>query len=107
MNEEIFREREKLILKRIKSISNRKYQIIWAIFVTLVFPFIIPFVRLRRMEGTFGEMFGYWNAVIIFLTILVFLMSFLLYQFIDKMKRDQFDAASDLRMLLKEFSKKQ
>lgn len=88
-----------------KSIANRKHQIIWAILVTLVFPFIIPFVRLRRMEKTFGEMFGYWNAVMIFLVLLIFLMSFVLYQFIDRMKRDQFDAESHLIFLKRERSR--
>ena len=50
MTEEIYNEKEKLIKNRLKKISNRKYQVIWAIFVTLVSPFIIPFVRLRSME---------------------------------------------------------
>ena len=104
MTEEIYNEKEKLIQNQLKKISNRKYQVIWAIFVTLVSPFIIPFVRLRRMEKTFGEMFGYWNAVMIFLVALIFLMSIVLYQVIDKMKRDKFDAESDLRFLKKEFS---
>ncbi len=101
MTEELFKEREKVIQKRLKSISNRKYKIIWAIFVTLFYPFVVPCIRFRRMEGTFGETLGYWNTVMLFLITTVFIMSIGLYQFIDKIKKDKFDAEADLRRLKK------
>ena len=102
MTETIFKEREKVIQKRLKSISNRKYQIIWAIFVTLFGPFIMPFMPLRRMRGTFGEMLGYWNTVLLFSGIMLPIMSYLIYKEYDKMVRDKFDTESELRLLKKE-----
>lgn len=106
MDEKTFKEREQLILLRLKKISQKKYQVIWAIFVTLFSPFIMPYVRLRRMENTFGEELGYWNTVIIFMIALVFLMSITLYQVIDKMRRDTYDAERDLKLLKKKFYQK-
>ncbi len=87
-----------------KSISNRKYKIIWAIFVTLFYLFVVPCIRFRRMESTFGETLGYWNTVMLFLITTIFIMSIGLYQFIDKMERDKFDAEADLKRLKKEFT---
>ena len=101
MNENNFEEKERVIRERLKKISRRKYQIIWAIFVTLASPFLLPIIRFRRMEKSFAESMGYWNAAFMFLAILIFLMIIVLYDFIDKIKRDKFDAESDLRNLQK------
>ena len=109
MTEAIFKEREKVIQKRLKSISNRKYEIIWAIFVTLLSPFIMPFIKAgnRWSRETISSSIGYWNSVLLFSGIMLPIMSYLIYKEYDKMVRDKFDTESELRLLKKELNQKQ
>ena len=99
---------KKLIQQRLHGISKGKYQIIWAIFVTIVSPFIMPFIKAgdRYSRETISSLIGYWNAVLLSAGIMLPIMSYLIYKEYDKMVRDKFDTEAELRLLKKELKEK-
>lgn len=108
MTKEFFNEKEKLIQQTLHRISKRKYQIIWAIFVTIVSPFIMPFIKAgnKYSRETISSSIGYWNAVLLSAGIMLPIMSYLIYKEYDKMVRDKFDTEAELRLLKKELKER-
>lgn len=94
---------KKILQNELVKNSKRWYKIIWAIFVTLVSPFLIPFLSFRNMHGkNFESLFGYWNSVMVFGGGMLLVMIVPIYQEYDKMKRRKFDIEGDIRRLEKE-----
>jgi prolipoprotein diacylglyceryltransferase len=96
-----------LLENRLKQNDKTKLNLLWAIFVSIVGPFIIPYLPTKRSSygNNFAESIGYWNAGLMFSGFLLLIMPYLIYKEYDKMKRNKFDIIGDLETLEKEFKK--
>lgn len=66
---------KKILDKKLNENSKKKWLILWAIFVSVVGPFLMLFMVMRRMNGqSFQDILGYWNSVMIFGGAMILLM---------------------------------
>lgn len=90
--------KKKLLEKKLKENSKKKKSILWAIFVSILSPFLLPLFPMKKAVNLASEI-GYWNAVLFFGATILFLMPFLIYKEYDKMKRTQYDIERVLKNL--------
>lgn len=90
---------------QLKQNNKIKLKLIWAIFVTLVGPLLMPFIKAgnRWSMETFSTTIGYENSVLLFGGIMIPIMSYLIYREYKNMIRTKFDIERDLRLLEKEY----
>lgn len=90
---------------QLKQNNKIKLKLIWAIFVTLVGPLLMPFMKAgnRWSRETFSTTIGYENSVLLFGGIMIPIMSYLIYREYKNMIRTKFDIERDLRLLEKEY----
>ncbi len=105
MTESDYLQQRQRLENRLKQNDRTKLKLLWAIFVTIIGPFLLPYLPLKRTYygENFSESIGYWNAVLMFSGFLLLIMPYLIYKEYDKMKRNKFDIIGDLESLEKEF----
>ena len=91
----------------LRSNNKIKLKLIWAVFVTLVGTFLMPFMKAgdRWSRETFSTTMGYENSVLLFAGFMIPIMSYLIYSEYKNMIRKKFDIERDLRLLEKEYHK--
>lgn len=90
--------KKKFLEKKLKENSKKKKSILWAIFISILGPFLLPLLPMKKAVN-FASEIGYWNAVLFFSITLLILMPFLIYKEYDKMKRTQHDIERELKNL--------
>lgn len=105
MTEPEYLKQKQSLENQLKQNNKGKLKILWAVFVTLASPFLLPYFPTKHSSygKNFAESMGYWNAVLLFGGILLLIMPYLLYKEYDKMKKNKFDTERELRLLEKEF----
>ena len=100
-------ERKQYIDHQLKQNNKIKLKLIWAVFVTLVGPFLMPFMKTgdRWRRETFSTTIGYENSVLLFGGFMIPIMSYLIYREYKNMIRTKFNIERDLRLLEKEYQK--
>lgn len=93
-------ERENFLLKKLKENSKKKWSVLWAIFITVAAPFLLPLLPMKNV-GNLASGIGYWNAVLFFGAILLIVMPYWIYKEYDKMKKTKFDIERELKYLKK------
>ena len=73
--------------KKLKENAKKKLKIIWTIFVSIISPFLLPFLPMKKSVNL-ATGIGYWNAVMLFGIIILILMPYLIYKEYDQMKRN-------------------
>ncbi len=91
-------ERKKFLEKKLKENAKKKLKIIWAIFVSIISPFLLPFLPMKKSVNL-ATGIGYWNAVMLFGIIILILMPYLIYKEYDQMKRTKYDIERELKSL--------
>ena len=76
--------------RELQEISKKKLKILWAIFVSILGPFLLPFFPMKKSIN-FATEIGYWNSVILFSVALLITMPYLIYKEYDNIKRTQHD----------------
>ena len=91
-------ERKKFLEKKLKENAKKKLKIIWTIFVSIISPFLLPFLPMKKSVNL-ATGIGYWNAVMLFGIIILILMPYLIYKEYDQMKRNKYDIERELKSL--------
>lgn len=91
-------ERKNFLEKKLKENSKKKLKIIWAIFVSIICPFILPFFPTKKSVN-FATGIGYWNAVMLFGIMILIFMPYLIYKEYDQMKRNKYDIEREQKSL--------
>ena len=91
-------ERKKFLEKKLKENAKKKLKIIWAIFVSIISPFLLPFLPMKKSVNL-ATGIGYWNAVMLFGITILILMPYLIYKEYDQMKRTKYDIERELKSL--------
>ena len=63
-SDENYKKRQ-FLERELQEISKKKLKIIWAIFVSILGPFLLPFFPMKKSIN-FATEIGYWNSVILF-----------------------------------------
>ncbi|OWR15703.1 hypothetical protein CDW55_04690 [Chryseobacterium sp. VAUSW3] len=100
-------KRKQYFENQLKQNNKIKLKLIWAVFVTLVGTFLMPFMKAgdRWSRETFSTTMGYENSVLLFGGFMIPIMSYLIYSEYKNMIRKKFDIERDLRLLEKEYHK--
>ena len=100
-------KRRQYFENQLKQNNKIKLKLIWAVFVTLVGTFLMPFMKAgdRWSRETFSTTMGYENSVFLFGVFMIPVMSYLIYGEYKNMIRKKFDIERDLRLLEKEYHK--
>ena len=84
--------------KKLKENAKKKLKIIWTIFVSIISPFLLPFLPMKKSVNL-ATGIGYWNAVMLFGITILILMPYLIYKEYDQMKRNKYDIERELKSL--------
>ena len=102
-SDENYKKRQ-FLERELQEISKKKLKILWAIFVSILGPFLLPFFPMRKSIN-FATEIGYWNSVILFSVALLITMPYLIYKEYDNIKRTQHDIERELKNLKKQTAK--
>lgn len=107
ITESDYTKRKQYFENQLKRNNKIKLKLIWAVFVTLVGPLLMPFMKAgnRWSRENFSTTIGYENSVLLFGGFLIPIMSCLIYREYKNMIRTKFDIERDLRLLEKEYQK--
>ena len=98
-SDENYKKRQ-FLERELQEISKKKLKILWAIFVSILGPFLLPFFPMKKSIN-FATEIGYWNSVILFSVALLITMPYLIYKEYDNIKRTQHDIERELKNLFK------
>ena len=98
-SDENYKKRQ-FLERELQEISKKKLKILWAIFVSILGPFLLPFFPMKKSIN-FATEIGYWNSVILFSVALLITMPYLIYKEYDNIKRTQHDIERELKKFKK------
>ena len=102
-SDENYKKRQ-FLERKLQEISKKKLKILWAIFVSILGPFLLPFFPMKKSINLATEI-GYWNSVILLSVALLIKMPYLIYKEYDNIKRTQHDIERELKNLKKQTAK--